>query len=69
MRANFYEGEGVGRTVGGWSGGLNKPFICFILSIVVCVQGKVAIITGSAQGLGKAFACKLLSAGAKVGAK
>jgi len=30
------------------------------------VKGKLAIITGSAQGLGKAFAIRLLSAGAKV---
>merc|ERR1712106_769690 len=30
------------------------------------VEGKVVIITGSAQGLGKAFAARLLNAGAKV---
>ena len=30
------------------------------------VAGKVFVITGSAQGLGKAFAVRLLSAGAKV---
>ena len=30
------------------------------------VRGKVCVITGSAQGLGKAFAVKLLEAGAKV---
>ena len=30
------------------------------------IQNKVAIITGSAQGLGKAFAIRLLEAGAKV---
>merc|ERR1719204_964935 len=30
------------------------------------VKGKVTIITGSAQGLGKAFAIRLLAAGAKV---
>merc|ERR1712106_988815 len=30
------------------------------------VEGKVVIITGSAQGLGKAFASRLLNAGAKV---
>ena len=30
------------------------------------MQGKVVIITGSAQGLGKAFALRLLNAGAKV---
>ena len=30
------------------------------------VQNKVAIITGSAQGLGKAFAIRLLEAGGKV---
>jgi len=30
------------------------------------VQGKLAIITGSSQGLGKAFACKLLEAGGLV---
>ena len=30
------------------------------------MQGKVTIITGSAQGLGKAFAIRLLGAGAKV---
>ena len=30
------------------------------------VSNKVCIITGSAQGLGKAFAIRLLSAGAKV---
>lgn len=30
------------------------------------VKGKLAIITGSGQGLGKAFACKLLQAGAFV---
>lgn len=30
------------------------------------VHGKVCVITGSAQGLGKAFAVKLLEAGAKV---
>ena len=30
------------------------------------LQGKVTIITGSAQGLGKAFAIRLLGAGAKV---
>ena len=30
------------------------------------VNGKVVIITGSGQGLGKAFAQKLLEAGAKV---
>ena len=30
------------------------------------VSGKVAIITGSAQGLGKAFAARLLEAGGKV---
>ena len=35
---------------------------CFI----VCVQGKVTIITGSGQGLGKAFAVRMLAAGAKV---
>merc|ERR1719239_1265669 len=29
-------------------------------------EGKLAIITGSAQGLGKAFAIRLLAAGAKV---
>ena len=30
------------------------------------VHGKVCIITGSAQGLGKAFAVKLLEAGANI---
>ena len=30
------------------------------------VRGKVSIITGSAQGLGKAFAARLLEAGGKV---
>ena len=29
-------------------------------------QGKLAIITGSSQGLGKAFACTLLEAGGLV---
>ena len=29
------------------------------------VNGKVSIITGSAQGLGKAFAARLLEAGGK----
>ena len=30
------------------------------------VRGQVSIITGSAQGLGKAFAARLLEAGGKV---
>ena len=30
------------------------------------IHGKVCIITGSAQGLGKAFAVKLLEAGANI---
>ena len=35
--------------------------------MMVClIQGKLSIITGSAQGLGKAFAVRLLAAGAKV---
>ena len=33
---------------------------------MMIVKGKVVIITGSGQGLGKAFAQKLLEAGAKV---
>ena len=34
--------------------------------MVCLIQGKLSIITGSAQGLGKAFAVRLLAAGAKV---
>jgi NAD(P)-dependent dehydrogenase (short-subunit alcohol dehydrogenase family) len=36
------------------------------LKILFHLKGKVAIITGSGQGLGKAFANGLLSQGAKV---
>ena len=37
-----------------------------VVSLWIWMQGKVTIITGSAQGLGKAFAIRLLCAGAKV---
>ena len=37
-----------------------------IILMKYLIQGKLAIITGSAQGLGKAFAIRLLAAGAKV---
>merc|ERR1711915_23064 len=36
------------------------------LDVEMSVAGKVFVITGSAQGLGKAFAVRLLTAGAKV---
>ena len=37
-----------------------------LLSSSSCFQGKIIVITGSAQGLGKAFARRLLSGGARV---
>ena len=37
-----------------------------IQTVDMDVQNKVAIITGSAQGLGKAFAIRLLDAGASI---
>merc|ERR1711915_1161553 len=38
---------------------------CFVIAIMD-VKGKLVVITGSGQGLGKAFALRLLNAGAKV---
>lgn len=52
---------------------ISRPVILYSLSTltvfvltVMEVNGKVSIITGSAQGLGKAFAARLLEAGGKV---
>ena len=47
---------------------LSKICVMFQLATRIShwMQGKVTIITGSAQGLGKAFAIRLLGAGAKV---
>ena len=41
-------------------------FYKFCLCHGLLLQGRIVVITGSAQGLGKAFARKLLNAGAKV---
>ena len=37
-----------------------------LLTNSCCWQGKIVVITGSAQGLGKAFARRLLKGGARV---
>jgi len=44
---------------------MGKSVLGFLL-VNMKVQGKIVIITGAAQGLGKAFARRLLQAGAKV---
>merc|ERR1711892_1047124 len=43
-----------------------KSAVSLLLKLSMDVSNKVCVITGSAQGLGKAFAVRLLNAGAKV---
>ena len=44
----------------------NLGILLDLLTYSCCWQGKIVVITGSAQGLGKAFARRLLKGGARV---